>query len=178
MKKLVHSLLLLAAAFAAPAALSADHCRQDRCNENRCNQNGEINRITNEDVVGTYQVSGFSNSRDGAGTFLLPQSQAAVGQLTFFEDNTGVATFLDLVVVVAGQVTHIARTNVPFIWSLDNAVNGRGFVQLFNFPTPGSNPTFVVSFRQENGCVTGLTGVTAANSSTGLWTLLQGERFN
>lgn len=156
--------------FASPFALSASHS----CG---CQP---IKPLTYKDVAGTYQLNGFSNSLDGSGTLLQPQSQAAVGQATFNKDGTGNLNFIEFVVIVNDNITRISRTDVPFTYSLESG-NGFGTVTIQDFPAPGLNPKFALSFKRHKGKVKGFSQVTIENPgvpSTARWTLLQGKRYS
>lgn len=134
--------------------------------------------ICERDVAGKYQFSGFSNSLDGAGTLGQPQSQAVVGQLVFNKDNTGMITFADLVVIINGQIVNLKRENVPFTYTL-GPQNGYGVAVVQDFPSPGVNPTFSISFKKHKGKVVGFSQLVSENNlPTARWTLIQGERFN
>ena len=181
-------LVIAAVAFASPLAA---RCRENNCENKcearcdaRCENLGEnlcpdvLRTITNRDIAGTYQFSGFSNSTDGVGSPAAPQSQAVVGQATINADGTALIRFIDLTAVINNQIVNIHRENVLATYGL-GPNNGQLTIQIFNFPEPGANPVFTASVRTECGRVTGFSFLTALNSvPTRLWTLVQVERIN
>jgi hypothetical protein len=188
MKKLLTTclgLVIAAAAFASP--LTAKCNDENRC-ENRCEDRcvnvcetscpANPGIITNSDLAGTYQFSGFSNSTDGVGSPVFPQSQAVVGQAIINADGTALITFIDLTAVINNQIVHIHRNNVLATYGL-GPVNGQLTIQIFDFPAAGANPVFTASVKTNCGKVTGFSFLTALNSvPTRLWTLVQAERIN
>ncbi|HEV8051854.1 MAG TPA: hypothetical protein VGP47_05110 [Parachlamydiaceae bacterium] len=131
---------------------------------------------TFKDVAGTYQISGFSNSFPGAPLGI--QSQAVVGQVTFNSDGTVVVPFVNFTVVtIAGTVISTPFTNVQGVYTL-GPVDGQGSLTLFNFPTQGANPQFAISFKRHCQKIVGFSALTTVNTTSNLWTLIQGERFN
>ncbi|MGZ3633673.1 MAG: hypothetical protein ACXU9U_03160 [Parachlamydiaceae bacterium] len=157
-------LLMTAALLMSSSALSAD--------SSKCPK-----RIQPKHVAGTYQLSGFSNSLDGAGSVADPQSQGIVGQGVFNSDGTGTLTFVDLVPIIGNNIADIHQENVAFTYTV-GPLNGYGTVTLQNFPAPGLYPTFAVSFKLHKGKVEGFSLLTTSNTiPTARWTLIQGERF-
>ncbi len=158
--------------FAAVALLTSPVLISAECHHH------EHRNITGDDVEGYYQTSGFSNSLDGIGSPTQPQSQATVGQARFFDDGTGVITFVDLVVIIGGDLVDIHQENLPFTYTL-GPINGQGTVTIPNFPVPGLVPVFAISFKKHDGKVTGFSLLIIDNNvPTSRWTLIQGERFN
>lgn len=134
--------------------------------------------ITFASVAGTYQINGFSNSFPGATSLIPAESQAAVGQIVFNKDGTGVVTFVDFTVILAnGTFTSTHFTDVNFTYTL-GPINGYGTLTLQDFPISGVDPVFAISFKKHHHKVEGFSAVTTGNTTSSLWTLLQGERFN
>lgn len=166
------SRVLLMGLVFSPFFISAHH--HDDCSSS---EHHHEKRIKESDVVGTYQISGFSNSLDGPGTPTQPQSQSVIGQLQFFKHGVGRIVFVDFTVVVGGQIFNNHFENIPFTYSL-GPINGQGVAVVPDFPVVGTNPTFSMSFKMRNGKVVGFSQlVTASTTPTSRWTLIQGERF-
>ncbi|MGZ3633674.1 MAG: hypothetical protein ACXU9U_03155 [Parachlamydiaceae bacterium] len=160
--------LMAMAALASPSVVSAGH---------HSSSEDSIKTIKAKHVAGTYQISGFSNSLDGSGTALQPQSQGIVGQAVFYSDGTGILPFVDLVPIIGNNIVDVHQENVQFTWTL-GPINGYGTVTLQNFPGPGLFPTFAVSFKLHHGHVSGFSLLTTSNNiPTARWTLIQGDRF-
>ncbi len=150
------ALVLTFACLASPLNLMADHL------------------ITNKQVAGTYQLSGFSNSFPGAP--LGVESQALVGQVTLNNDGTGVVNFGNFTVVdILGNVSTFPLAGVQLTYVLGE--DGQATFTLLNFPVAGANPQFAVSFKKRCKRVTGFSGVTTVNTTSNLVTIFQAERF-
>jgi hypothetical protein len=83
-------------------------------------------------------------------------------------------------VIIGGGLVDIHQEGVAFTWTL-GPINGYATATLIDFPAPGIDPTFAVSFKLHHGEVTGFSQVIinngAATSVTPRWTLIQGDRF-
>jgi hypothetical protein len=157
-------LLGAAALFASPMLLSAKHHSSSHENEHHC--------ITYKDVAGTYQISGFSNSLDGGGTLLQPQSNASTGQLTLYKNGMGVLNFVDAASIVNNTLQSLHLEGIEFTYTV-GPIDGYGAIN-FTSPFPG---TGAISFKKHEGKVVGFSSITTSQPGS-LWGLLQADRFD
>jgi hypothetical protein len=171
MSSMILGFLAATAFMTNPVDLSAKHHSSSSCEH-------QIHQITFQDVSGTFQISGFSNSLDGIGSPSQPQSEGVIGQAAFYTNGTGFLNFIDFTAIIAGNISNIHEVGVPFTYTV-GPLNGYGTVTIQNFPVPGQNIEFALSFKMHKGKVDGFSMLNILeNVPSSIWILLEGNRFN